>query len=509
MKEEQSEFEVLARLVPSHQFHVQPPHSIEVEQALLGALLCDNAAMRHVDGGLRPRDLFEPFHGRLFETMQAEHNAGRSFDAFLLARRFDSDPAFGELGGLQYLADLMDKAPPSANVPDYARELTELAARRDVLHLCAEQALAAVLGDVDAATMLEDFDKALMGMRQGNRALTLEDIGEVIERLDERVNDPQPKKRGPLLGIEKLDDRVGEVAGGTFIVLGGRPSMGKSAIACGVALNISKQFDSLGRPYGTIHINGEMTAEQMIMRHISDEAFRIDPKNAPSYRAIETGKMTDRERALYAQAARAIRALPMKVIKRTGITVGQIRSICRRQKAIWEAKGVALGAVIVDHFGLVRADKGGRDFFADQTQVAMFGKELADELDCGVIGLVQVSRNAEARDDKRPGLSDLKNAGAFEENADIVLMAYRDAYYATKEPEPDPVKAALKWADWDARKRSKVVECLILKFRSGATGTVPLWGDMPRNAIRSEEPRDDAPLLSEAWGQGIDDTGWF
>ena len=497
MSQEPVDFEVLSRLAPSSPFKILPPHSLEAEQALLGALMMDNRAMIKVDGQIRARDFYEPFHASLFDVMAKASAAGHSFDPILLARKFDSDARFGELGGIRYLADLFERAPPAAAAGDYAREVYDLAARRDVLQLCAEQAVAAVMGEVDAATMLEEFDKALMGMRQGNRALMLEDIGDVIERIDQHVNDPEPKARGPLLGCGL--EEIGELAPGKFLILAGRPSMGKSALAGGIVLSISKQCDSFGRPYGTIHINGEMDAAEMVMRHIADEGFRIDQHNAPSYRAIETRKMTAQERLVYAQAARAIRGLPMKVIKRTGITIGQIRSICRRQKAIWEAKGIVLAAVVLDHMGLARPDKGGRDMFADQTLVAMAGKELADELECAVIGLVQVSRNAEARDDKRPGLPDLKNAGAYEENADIVIGVYREAYYANKEPEPNPDKDKMKWADWDARKRSKAIEAIVLKFRAGATGTHRLWGDMPRNAIRAEAPRDDGPMLSDEW----------
>lgn len=501
MTSDPTDFEILSRLAPSSPFKIDPPHSLEAEQALLGALLSDNQAMIKIDGQVKPRDFYEPFHGKLYEAMAAASHAGHSFDPILLGRKFDSDSRFEELGGLRYLADLEDRAPPAVTAPDYAREVYDLAARRDVLTLCAQQAVAAVMGETDAATMLEEFDKALMGMRQGNRALMLEDIGDVIERIDAHVNDPEPKARGPLLGCGL--EEIGEIAPGKFLILAGRPSMGKSALAGGIVLAISKQTDSLGRPYGTIHINGEMDAAEMVMRHIADEGFRIDPHNAPSYREIETRKMNDQQRLVYAQAARAIRNLPMKVIKRTGITIGQIRSICRRQKGIWEAKGIVLAAVVLDHMGLARPDKGGRDMFADQTLVAMAGKELADELECAVIGLVQVSRNAEARDDKRPGLPDLKNAGAYEENADIVIGVYREAYYANKEPEPTQdskgAKDAMKWADWDARKKSKVIEAIVLKFRAGATGTHRLWGDMPRNAIRAEAPHDDGPMLSDEW----------
>lgn len=499
-----TDFELIARLAPSSDYHVLPPHSMEAEQALLGVVLVDNGQMRNVEGMVKPRDMFEPFHSRLFEHMIKAHNAGHGFDPITLGRKFDADQGFQELGGLRYLADLFDKAPPTANAADYAREVYDLATRRDVIALCAEQMTAAMMGEVDAGTMLEGFDKALMDMRQGNRSLALEDIGDVIERLDERLNDPAPKARGPLLGIEALDQKVGEFTPGKFLVMPGRPSMGKSALAGGFVVNIAKQRDSDGRPYGVIHINGEMDAEEMAMRNIADEGFTIDRHNAPSYRAIDSGKMTDQERLVYAKAARVIRALPIKVLKRTGITIGQIRSICRRQKAVWEAKGIVLGAVVIDHMGLVRPDKAGRDMFADQTQVAMAGKELADELQCGVIGLVQVSRAVEARDDKRPTLADLKNAGAYEENADIVLAVYREAYYAGKEQEPDEHKNGLKWSDWNTRKRSKVVEAIFLKFRAGPTGMVPLWGDMPRNAMRSKEPQEDAPMLSEAW-ERIDD----
>lgn len=495
-----ADLELVARLAPTNQFAIKPPFSMEAEQALLGALMFDNSAMLRAEAVVRARDFCEPFHQRLFAMMQKAFNANQSFDAILLGRRFDADPAFADLGGLRYLADMADSAPPAAMVGDYAREVYELAARRDVIELCVRQAAAAIQGEEDAAAMLEGFDRDLMGMRQGNRAVALEDIADVVERVDRHVNDPEPKARGPLLGCG-LDDRLGELPPGKMIVLAGRPSMGKSALAGGFVVNVAKQRDSLGRAYGVIHINGEMDAEEMAMRNIADEGFTIDRHNAPSYRAIETRKMNDAERLVYARAARVIRDLPIKVVKRTGITLGQIRSICRRQKAIWEAKGIVLALVVVDHMGLVKPDKRSTNFFVDQNEVAMGAKEIADELQCGVVALVQVSRDAEKREDKRPSLPDLKNAGGYEENADIVVGVYREAYYAGKEQEPDPVKNALKWADWDARKRSKIVEAITLKFRGGATGTDKLWGDMPRNAIRAEEPTDygGGPLLSDAW----------
>lgn len=491
---DQNPFAVLAGFAPDARYPLTPPANIEAEQALLGVLLMDSAAMSRVDGLVRGRDFAEPFHGRLFDLMHSMGAQGHAYDPILLARRFDSDPGFEELGGLRYLGDLVDRAPPFISARDYAAAIYEVAARRDVLLLCAQQATAAMMGEVDAGAMLEEFDRALMSMRTGNRQLHLEGIDEVIERIDEHVAEPKP--RGPMPGIKVLDEKMGELQAGSFIVLAGRSSMGKSALAGNLEVNIARQRDPDGRPYGVISFNGEMTAEQMVQRHIANHGFTLDPDNAPSYRSIDSGKMTDVERMVYHRAARELRTLPIRMLRRTGITVGQIRSIARRQKAIWAAKGIALGAVVIDHMGLVRPDVQSNNFFQDQNLVAMAGKELADELETCIVGLVQVSRNTESRDDKRPTLADLKNSGGYEENADAVIAAYREAYYASKEAEPDMGKSMLKWNDWDARRRSKIVELIFLKFRGGATGPVKAWGDMARNAIRTEEPRAE---LSDAW----------
>jgi replicative DNA helicase len=270
-----------------------------------------------------------------------------------------------------------------------------------------------------------------------------------------------------------------------LIVLGGRTSMGKSAMASDIALNVATQ----GR--GVIEINGEMSVQQMTRRHLTSLAFTKHGKGAPSYSAIRKRMVSREQRQMLGQAKAEFDQLPISLLQRPGLGFGALRSLVRRERAKMAREGVKLGLLIVDHAGLIKADGGGRSRYEDQTAVSNGMKELAHELGIPVMALAQLSRETEKRDNKRPALSDLRDSGAWEQDADVVIGVYRDAYYAAREPEPkDDGKpnSSSTWAEWDRRRRSKTIEAIILKAREGECTTVELWGDMATNAIRAREP---------------------
>lgn len=457
--------------------------NIEAEQALLGAILYDNNAFLAVDGIVGAQDFYEPFHGRLFKTMAAQIRMGRLAEPVLMHTFFSIDPAFDELGGLRYLADLVDRAPPSANAVDYARAVRSHALRREVIRICAEVSYRAALDhDADGADLMADMERGLLAVRTGKEDHALRDWRDVSAEIVYGMDRPDDR---PLIktGLVKIDDAVGGLERGDLVVIGGRPGMGKSALAGCIALNVALQG------LGVVELNGEMTTAQMGRRHLTDYAQARFGDEGPMYRDIKRKLLTPGQMQVLRTVDEELRHLPLKMLKRTGMTLGRMRAMLRRQKMLWEAAGVSMSLVVLDHAGLVRPDddQRGRGRTEDQTLISGALKELAEELDVVMVALAQLNRKVEDRDDKRPQLADLRDSGSWEQDADIVMMAYRDAYYARREREP---KGDLKLGEWVLRCGSPTVECIMAKVREGDVATAKLWADIGRNAIRDEAPFD-------------------
>jgi replicative DNA helicase len=300
----------------------------------------------------------------------------------------------------------------------------------------------------------------------------------VLERLDA----PEETVRGVMTGIASLDEELGPMQPGNLIALAGRTSMGKSAAAEVIAYNIAE------RGLGVIQLNGEMTVEEMAERHLADICHRRYGARGPEYRDIRRRRITVDQRSMLGTARDELAEVPLVMLKRTGLKFSQLRSIARRQTAIWARRGITLGALIVDHMGLIRPDHPTRDRYADQTAISNGTKELAEELGCPLIALLQLNRETEKRDDKKPKLSDIRDSGAWEQDADVVIAFYREAYYARQQVEP---KKELEVAEWLRAKASPSIEAIILKARAGPPQTVKLWGDVARNAIRDRAPDGD------------------
>lgn len=460
------------------------PHNLEAEQALLGVALYDNATLDRVDG-LDPAHFYEPFHGRLWAAIVAKVQRGVLAEPITLADAFAADPGFVELGGLRYLADLVDRAPPAINVVDYADTILEVARRRDLAGAGEKIAASAVDYEVKVEDIVSEAERVLHGAAMaGGGKVQFMQAGAAATAVLDRLDNPN-ETEGVAWGLEPLDRHLGSMQPGDLIVLGGRPSMGKSALSSEVAMNVS-----LGGK-AAVEINGEMSVEQMTRRHLTSLAFSLFGSEAPSYSDIKKRLLKPGQRQMLADAADKFGELPLSMLKRTGLGLGSLRSLVRRERMVWERRGIELGALVVDHVGLIKADRGGRSRYEDQTAVSNGMKELADELGIPIIALAQLSRETEKRDNKRPNLSDLRDSGAWEQDADIVIGIYRDAYYASREPEPkDDGKPgnSNSWAEWDARRRSRTIEAIILKAREGECGTVELWGDMRTNSIRARAP---------------------
>lgn len=456
------------------------PSNLEAEQALLGAVLYDNDAFVAVDGMVAPRDFYEPMHGRMFSVIGELIRAGRLAEPITCHDHFAIEPAYKQLGGLRYLADLIDRAPPAANAPDYARVIRSAALRRDAMRISREIYTRAK--DDPTATgdeLMADMERELLMARTGSMDLRMHSFGDVAADVVDGMDNPKPDRQLIHLGLEKMDSVIGGAERGDLIVLGARPSMGKSALAGCIAMNVARGG------LGVAEINCEMTREQMTRRHLTDLAYTRWGKEAPTYRDIRRGTLTPDQKKMLHEVRAVHWDLPLVMEKRSGLTLGRMRSMLARQKMLWAAKGVRLSLVTVDHVGLIMPDEEQRSRVEAQTMLSGGLKRLAEDLDVVIIALAQLNRKVEERDDKRPQLSDLRDSGSWEQDADIVIGAYRDAYYARREREP---KSDLKIAEWMQRCNDPTVEAIFLKIREGEVAVAKLFADIGRNAIRDNEP---------------------
>ncbi|MBI5940133.1 MAG: replicative DNA helicase [Caulobacterales bacterium] len=467
------------------------PFNLQAEQALLGILLVDNTSLERIGDHLRAEHFYEPFHQRLFAGIEGRLRRGYKAEPILLADDYAGDAAFVDLGGLRYLLDLSGRAPLGDVAADYAREIAEASTRRELVRVAGEiMAQARSDRTQDARGLLEKAERTLHGLQVGGPRLEFTTAAQAAARVVDYLDHPEAYGGGLSTGLELLDRQMGRMMPGDLIVLGGRTSMGKSALAAEIALNVAHEG------VGVIEVNGEMSVDQMTRRHVTSICFNESYREAPAYSDIRDRKLEVQQRGMVDRALTALATHPLAMLKRPGLSLTSFRSLVRRQQSIWNAEGIETGLIVVDHAGLLKTDRSGRSRYEDQTEISNGLKEIADELGLPILALAQLNRETEKRDNKRPMLSDLRDSGAWEQDADVVIGVYRDAYYAAREPEPRDDRGAnsqVAWAEWDRRRRSKTVEAILLKVREGNCGTVELWGDMARNAIRDHEP--DGGLL--------------
>jgi replicative DNA helicase len=456
------------------------PSNVDAEQSVLGAVLAHNDAFHLIDG-LAPEHFSEPFHGVLWAMIAERVGKGLLAEPIGLMERFKSDGRFVELGGLKFLVDLVDYAPPPNMAAHYAAMVIEVAQRRALNAMGADIGARARSGVEAVVDVIGAAEAALLAMQATGRKTELMTAGAASARVLAYLDAGPEIAHGVKTGLAPLDEHIGPLLPGNLILLQGRPSMGKSAAAECIALNIAEAGA------GVAQINGEMNEEEMAQRHLTDLCQRWYGFRGPEYRDIRRKRIGVDQRRMLQKAHEQLEQLPLVMLKRSGLKLAQLRSLARRQAVTWSRAGIPFGALIVDHVGLLKADQR-MDRYEAQTEISNGLKELADELACPIIGLNQMNRESERRDDKRPQLSDLRDSGSWEQDADFVIGFYREAYYAARQTEPKG--NGIEWSDWDRARKSRVVEAIILKARAGECSTVNLWGDVARNAIRGEPPED-------------------
>jgi replicative DNA helicase len=455
------------------------PHNIEAEQSVLGAILVNNDAFYRVSDFLEPKHFFEPIHQTIYETASSLVRAGKIATPVTLKTFLPADTDLGGMTVSQYLARLAAEATTIINAHDYGRTIYELALRRDLIGIGTDMVNVAFDAPVDFAprAQIEDAERRLYELAESGRydggfqrfaqALT------VAVDMAAKAFQRDGKLSGVATGLRDLDVKMGGLQPSDLIIIAGRPGMGKTALATNIAYNVAKAHRAEVQADGTMKsVNGgivgffscEMSAEQLATRILAEQTSIASS-------TIRRGGISETDFEKIRDYSIELQSLPLYVDETGGLSISQLTARARRLK---RQKGLDL--VVVDYIQLLQGSgkRGNDNRVQEVTEITTALKALAKELNVPIIALSQLSRQVESRDDKHPQLSDLRESGSIEQDADVVLFVFREEYYhlMSKPSESDKEK----FPDWMA-KSDKVhgkAEVIIAKQRHGPTGTVEL-----------------------------------
>ena len=459
------------------------PQNVEAEAALLGALMIDNRLIEDIQLKLRADHFFEPLHGRIYDAILKLTDSNRIANPVTLRPLFESDESIKEVGGPAYLAQLTGSGAAVIGARDFAHQIYDLALLRALIGVgrgLVEGALdtsedVAPLAQIERAES-ELYKVAEQGGGEGKAKSFGDAAMESIRNAEAALN-----RGGGLTGITSgfagLNSRIGGLQRSDLIIVAGRPGMGKTALATNMAFAAAERFlqdqadgidavRAAGAPIAIFSL--EMSAEQLVTRVLSEQS-------QVTAEQIRTGNLGRQEFASFARTADRLHSLPFYIDDTPGLTIAALRARARRLK---RQKGI--GLVVVDYLQLLQGTgKGtaGDNRVQEISEISRGLKQLAKELDVPVIGVSQLSRAVEQREDKRPQLSDLRESGSIEQDADIVLFVYREEYYLKahepKHPIPgDTAEVFSAFEEWESKHRqvAGMAELIIAKNRHGGTG---------------------------------------
>ncbi len=456
------------------------PHSGEAEQALLGAILYDNEVYNRVSGIVKAEHFYNPVHVRIYDAIRGLCEAGKLADAIVLKNRFERDDLLEDIGGVEYLALLLDAAPTSATAPEYAKLVTDYAVRRDLIRLASEVDGQAKdkNSERQAAEQIQDAEEALYTLAEHQTVKRgFSTFSESLVSSIDNISAAYARDgglSGISTGLRDLDQLLGGLHKSDLIILAGRPSMGKSALAMNIAFHMAKSYRAEKNEDGVyITKDGgrvgfyslEMSKEQLATRLLAQDA------NIPS-NVLRRGDITLDQYNSVRDSAERLDRIPLHIDDMGGQTVGAIATKARRLK-----RTHGLDCLVIDYLQLLSAGKKVNGQTNRTTEVTIISQELkalAKELDVPVLALAQLSRQVELRENKRPQLSDLRESGSIEQDADVVAFVYREEYYLERDkPKDELCEDYHKWAESMERAAGKG-EVIVAKQRHGPIGDVAL-----------------------------------
>ncbi|MGG1659172.1 replicative DNA helicase [Brevibacillus sp. NRS-1366] len=419
-----------------------PPQNKEAEQSVLGAVFLSKEALITAIEILRPEDFYKTAHQRIFQTMVDLYEKGEPVDLVTVTAELQDHKLLDEVGGVTYITEIASSVPTAANIEYYAKIVEEKSLLRRLIHTATKIANDGYSREDDVTEIIADAEKYIMEIGQNRNSGGFQPIRDVLLETYERI-EILSQRRGDITGIPSgytdLDKMTAGFQRSDLIILAARPSVGKTAFALNVAQNVAARANETVAIFSL-----EMGASQLVQRMICAEG-NLDASR------LRSGGLEEDDWQKLTMAIGTLAKAPIYIDDTPGVTVQDIRAKCRRLQA---ERG--LGMILIDYLQLIHGRGKGDNRQQEVSEISRTLKGIARELNVPVIALSQLSRGVEQRQDKRPMMSDIRESGSIEQDADIVAFLYRDDYY-DKETE-----------------NKNVIEVIIAKQRNGPTGTVEL-----------------------------------
>ena len=441
------------------------PSNLEAEQALLGSILVNNDIIDEVSTIINPTSFYDPAHTKIYEVIEILNNKGMIANPITLKNYFEKDDMLNEVGGTEYLVKLTRFSGSTKQAVDYAKVIHEMYLKRELV-LISDNLSSETLNSKEqtAEKIIESTEKSLFDLAErGSFSQSFLKFNQALDQTIEMATLAMKNDKGIVgvpTGLTDLDEKLGGLHKSDLVILAGRPSMGKTALATNIAYHAAQNIMSGQKKSSVAFFSLEMSSEQLSTRILSEQA-RIKSDD------IRRGKVTEEEINRYIETSRNIYNLPLFIDETPAITIATLSNRARRIKRLF---GVSL--VVVDYIQLMRSASNRTDNRVQEiSEITQGLKALAKELNVPILALSQLSRAVEQRDDKQPQLSDLRESGSIEQDADVVMFVYREAYYLERK---QPKLGSIEHAEWQSKMNdvNGLADIILGKQRHGPTGTI-------------------------------------
>jgi len=445
----------------------QMPCNIEAEQAVIGSILVSNEIFDEISPIIDYQKFFDPIHSKIFETIENLISKGLLANPITLKNHFDNNEGLKELGGQEYLIKITKFSTSIKQAIDYANIVQEMHVRRELIKISESvlhQASSAAEVNTSGEEMIQNAEKSLFDLAErGHFNQSFMKFESALKQTIDMAKSAYQNEEGIVgvpTGLTDLDSRLGGMHKQDLVIIAGRPSMGKTALATNIAFHAAKNIEKKGSKSTVAFFSLEMSSEQLSTRILSEQS-RIRSND------IRRGKVSESEFEKFIETSKNIFELPLYIDETPAITIAAISNRSRRIKRLF-----GLELIIVDYIQLMRSS-GSKEYNRVQeiSEITQGLKALAKELDVPVLALSQLSRAVEQRDDKKPQLADLRESGSIEQDADVVMFVFREAYYLERK---EPTLGSIEHAEWRQKmdEVSRLAEIMISKQRHGPTGNV-------------------------------------
>ena len=441
------------------------PNNIEAEQSVIGSILISNELFDEINMIVTSKNFYDPMHQKIYAAMEKLIYSGMLANPITLKNYFDNEK--DSLNIPDYLVKITKFSSAARQTIEYSKLVYDLYVKRELIKLSENIIDTAKLNDLDqnAQTIIENSEKSLFDLAErGSFSSSLVKFDEAMKLTIEMASNAYKNEEGIVgvpTGLTDLDDRLGGLHKSDLIIIAGRPSMGKTALATNIAFHAAKNIQENIKKSTIAFFSLEMSSEQLSTRILAEQS-RIKSND------IRRGKISEEEFDKFIETSKNIAELPLYIDETPAISVAALSNRARRIKRLY-----GLELIVVDYIQLMRASNFREGRVQEISEITQGLKALAKELSVPVVALSQLSRAVEQRDDKKPLLSDLRESGSIEQDADVVMFVYRESYYLrAKEPRP----ATVEHAEWQAKMNevSHLAELIIGKQRHGPTGNITL-----------------------------------